>query len=195
MLTAEDSSGKVSAPDSLFRFFLQGFASGIDVTASSVSRSGQLVDSEGTSGGISWPEDKQLLIALRRNSEVVLTTGATARAENLRIPSSAKLAVISNSGDLTGTRLDATDLNLLILEGYRDSSEYIDHLATLGYKRIHVEFGPSTLSQSISAGQIGLLLDSFIDYSFLDHYASKAIVSISLGPGFLRLLAVGVATD
>ncbi len=195
MLTAEDSFGEISTSDSLFRFYLQGLTSGIQVTASLVSRSGQALDSKSGSSTISWPEDKQLLAALRRNAELVLTTGATARAENLRMPKSAKLAVISNSGDLSGTRLDPTDPNLMILSGHGDSSEYIDHLASLGYKRMHVEYGPSTMVRALGSGRIDLLVDSFIDKSFLDEFAPMAMFSLKLGPGFMRLVAFGVATD
>jgi riboflavin biosynthesis pyrimidine reductase len=195
LLKAKDSFGEVSATEDLLRFFLQGLTRGVQVTASLVSRSGQLIDSEGTSKEISWPEDKLLLSALRRNAEVVLTTGKTARAENIRMPKTAKLAVISNSGDLSGTRLEATNPDLLMLSGSVDSSEYIEHLESLGFRRLHVEYGPSTLKQSLGSGLIGVVVESYIDTSYFPDNLHKEILSMKLGPGHLRVLVVGVATD
>lgn len=108
-----------------------------------VDEFGQVVNSAGSSSGIGNQSDKLLLRALRANAQVVLTSGKTARADNYRMPRTADLAIFTNRG--------AGDLELIPKENQRLTifgsdkapgfAAAIDYLKTLGYQRIHVEFG------------------------------------------------------
>jgi riboflavin biosynthesis pyrimidine reductase len=64
-----------------------------------VSSTGSFIDTAGSSRGLSTPEDLQLLLALRKQSDLVIVDAATARNEKYRKLSSASLAVISASGN------------------------------------------------------------------------------------------------
>ena len=64
--------------------------------------SGETVDSEGSSRGLSNPVDRAILTALRDQSEAVVLGGSTLRAERVPLPRSGPLVVVSRSGDMRG---------------------------------------------------------------------------------------------
>ena len=61
---------------------------------------GQTTGSDGTSDGLTGGIDRLLLAALRRSADVVLVGAGTLRAERLRMPRTAALAVATRRGDL-----------------------------------------------------------------------------------------------
>jgi riboflavin biosynthesis pyrimidine reductase len=57
---------------------------------------------DGSSRSISTPEDRELLLTLRRQADLIIVDAQTARLEKYRSPSSgAKLAVFSKTGDFS----------------------------------------------------------------------------------------------
>jgi riboflavin biosynthesis pyrimidine reductase len=64
-----------------------------------VSASGSFFDEAGSSRGLSTTEDLALLLALRRQADLVIVDAATARKEQYRKLSSAHLAIVSASGN------------------------------------------------------------------------------------------------
>jgi riboflavin biosynthesis pyrimidine reductase len=64
-----------------------------------VSASGSFFDEAGSSRGLSTKEDLALLLALRRQADLVIVDAATARNEQYMKLSSAHLAIVSASGN------------------------------------------------------------------------------------------------
>jgi len=117
------------------------------LTASLVlGQDGNHVDVNGTSKLLGGPADLELLKYFRSRSSWVLTTGATARAERYRIPSKAKLAVLSRQGELAlPETLDASEVTVLGNDFPMSIASAILHLENLDPGGIHLEFGPQTL--------------------------------------------------
>ena len=117
------------------------------LTASLVlGQDGNHVDVNGTSKLLGGPADLELLKYFRSRSSWVLTTGATARAERYRIPSKAKLAVLSRQGELAlPESLDASEVTVLGSDFPMSIASAISHLENLDPGGIHLEFGPQTL--------------------------------------------------
>lgn len=196
MLRATDSFGELRAEADLFRLYLQGLSSGLAITASIVIDEGNFTDNQGKSDGLTWAEDRALLGALRRNSEIVLTSGLTARRESLRMPKTAKLAIMSRTGDLLGTELDTSNPNLLLLSGLAQARDYIGELRSQGFQRIQVELGLSTLKNILESSQLDLLMVSHKgseNSSFTN--TRRFAFELQLGPGRLTAYAFGVAAS
>jgi hypothetical protein len=127
--------------------YLSAVLAGFNVTASLVVDSyGSTVNENGNSRGIGGAMDLELLKLLRRQTQIVYTSGKTARAEGEIRPKKKDLAVLSrrpstetygagigkvfNMGPLSGPDLEAHSVyqGLKILRG-KD------------YQKIHCEFG------------------------------------------------------
>lgn len=67
-----------------------------------VDASGSVAGKTGTSNDISNSLDRALLVELRKQADVIVTSGATARAENLRPSKHAPIVVLSQSGEIGG---------------------------------------------------------------------------------------------
>jgi riboflavin biosynthesis pyrimidine reductase len=67
-----------------------------------INSAGDFFDESGSSRGISTKEDLELLIELRKLSDLVIVDAETARNEKYRKLSSTHLAIVSHSGDFTG---------------------------------------------------------------------------------------------
>ncbi|MDA8901983.1 hypothetical protein N9I80_01400 [Aquiluna sp.] len=117
------------------------------LTASLVlGQDGNYVDVNGTSKLLGGPADLELLKYFRSRSSWVLTTGATARAERYRIPSKAKLAVLSRQAEKAlPETLDASEVTVLGSDFPMSIASAISHLENLNPGGIHLEFGPQTL--------------------------------------------------
>ena len=122
------------------------------LTASLVlGQDGNHVDVNGTSKLLGGPADLELLKYFRSRSSWVLTTGATARAERYRIPSKAKLAVLSRQGELAlPETLDASEVTVLGSDFPMSIASAISHLENLNPGGIHLEFGPRTLLTALA---------------------------------------------
>ena len=64
-----------------------------------ISSTGSFFDESGSSRGLSTKEDLELLLALRKQADLVIVDAATARNEQYRKLSSSHLAIVSASGN------------------------------------------------------------------------------------------------
>ena len=105
-----------------------------------VGAAGEHVGPDGTSKSLGGQEDFDWFVSVRRRAEVILTSGRTYLDEDYRPPAQASLAVFSKN-------LSDADLAhgvILIAEHQASSfSMAIKHLQSLGFERIHCEFGPT----------------------------------------------------
>jgi riboflavin biosynthesis pyrimidine reductase len=129
------------------------------VTASMVvGNNGETVTQAGNSKGLGNGTDLELLKALRRQCEVVLTTGLTYRLEEYKFPGKADLAVLSRSKMIknppNGQRF------LVLNSGY---CEALDDLAAEGYQRIQVEYGLTGIKTLIETGRLDALAVSGLE--------------------------------
>jgi hypothetical protein len=148
-LQLTDRSGSVQLTGAI----LDALCAGTLISASLVvSDEGLFVDPDGVSLGISSTTDRAWLAALRRNCEVVLTSGKTYRAEGYRMPKSANLAVISREFVDTSDLVVGEGRLVHVLGEMRDVSDAIRELGSLGYSRIHVEFGPTAMRDLLASG-------------------------------------------
>ncbi|BDZ50776.1 hypothetical protein GCM10025867_30170 [Frondihabitans sucicola] len=67
--------------------------------------SGDAAGSDGTSESLSNPADRAILRAIRDVADAVVVGAASVRAEGYRVPLTAKLVVVTSSGDLSGHRI------------------------------------------------------------------------------------------
>lgn len=103
-----------------------------------VSGSGDFVDEQGSSRGISSEFDRKLIGRLRSLSDVVVTGGNTARVEQYQQPKHADLAVITRSPGLFSAFQTLTPPN-----GVAVTDWCLSRLRELGYERILLEVGPT----------------------------------------------------
>lgn len=125
------------------RLVFESLTAGLQLTMSMVvDEAGATVNSEGNSAGLGNQTDLELLKSLRRNSDVVLTSGETFRADKYRFPKSSNLAVLSHQ-----------EPDIEIPEGRKlhwmqsSFSSAIGELGALSYKRIQVEYGLTGLRE------------------------------------------------
>jgi riboflavin biosynthesis pyrimidine reductase len=149
----------------------------------SVDGSVQGVD--GTSESLSNRADRAILGAIRAESDAVLVGAATIRTEGYLLPRTARLAIVTASGDLSGARVgdehDPTKILILAPESARervhatfgaphtfvgvtaDAVGRIDLPAALDALRLHgaesvvCEGGPHLIDQLMDAGLVGEL--------------------------------------
>jgi len=139
-----------SEPADYFKELVSGFA----VTASLVAdEQGNTVSELGNSKGIGNATDLTLLIALRRQSQVILTSGKTFRNDQYTFPKNADLAVLTRQD----VEIEAPfGQKLMVLrDGYASS---LKELLALGYERIHTEFGVSGITELIRETQLDALV-------------------------------------
>jgi riboflavin biosynthesis pyrimidine reductase len=145
------------AADEYFRELVSGFA----ITASLVSdQHGNTVSTEGSSAGLGNSTDLYLLVALRRQSQVILTTGKTFRSDRYKFPKHADLSVLTNQAlDISvpnGQKLILSNL------GYQQT---LTDLKLSGYNRVHVEYGITGIRALVEAKALDALLLSSRDNS------------------------------
>ena len=143
--------------DEYFRELVSGFG----ITASLVSdKHGNTVSNEGSSAGLGNSTDLSLLVALRRQSQVILTTGKTFRSDRYKFPKHADLAVLTNQE----LKISTPDGQKLIVSnlGYQQT---LTNLILGGYKRVHVEYGITGISVLVKAKALDALLLSSRDRS------------------------------
>jgi len=147
-LQLTDRLGNVQLTDAI----LDALCAGALISASLVvSDEGLFVDPDGVSLGISSKTDRAWLAALRRNCEVVLTSGRTYRAEGYRMPKSANLAILSREFVDTSHLVVGEGQRLHVLGEMPSVSEAIRELVSLGYSRIHVEFGRTSMRELLAS--------------------------------------------
>lgn len=140
---------------------------------------------DGTSESLSSRADRAVLGAIRAESDVVLIGAASLRAEGYLLPRTARLAVVTASGDLRGASTGgATDAERLIVlgpagardrvaatlpaphtfldlpadaAGRVDLAAAVAAIAAAGSPRIVCEGGPSLAAELLAAGLVGEL--------------------------------------
>lgn len=193
MQQVTDAFGSFTAPAAdYFSHLVSGFA----ITASLVcDESGNTISSNGSSTGLGNDTDLALLIALRRQAQVIVTSGKTLRADNYRFPKFADLAV------LTSHKVDivAPEGQKLILSssGY---VQMINDLSRSDYTRMHVEYGVTGIKELIAKNALDALLLSSKRLSGVEALAGELKVSpiiIQLDDLYVGLVAwhSGTATS
>lgn len=142
------------------------------VTASLVvSANGSAVSAEGTSRGLGNVTDSNLLRWFRNRSEVVLTSGKTAELENYRLPSNPELAILSET-EREYQSLGQNKARVIFLKNIDSYSSAIGRLQSLGYSKIHCEFGPTgfvdLVNQNLTDGFV-----SSIEVAGIELFARK----------------------
>jgi len=167
-----DRLGAITANTEELSGYLRGFTAGAGSFASIVlAADGSYRDSGGGSDELSSPLDRLWLRALRARADVIISSGATVRAERLTQPSKDFL-VASKSGDLTGLRVG--DGRLLVAsdaavhESWPQRAEHFGSFAEVAdvvrgartrWQNLQVEFGAPTLAE---LARIGLLDRLFV---------------------------------
>lgn len=124
------------------------------VTASLVvDEFGRAISNSGSSKGLGNQTDLALLKWFRARSQVVLTSGKTAEAENYRLPSQARLAIFSRT-ERTYVSLADTKSQVIFLNNLGSYAQALDALHTAGYQKIHCEFGPSGFIELLCHGRV-----------------------------------------
>lgn len=148
------------------------------------SVNGQAAGSDGTSESLTNRVDRRILGTIRRLGDLVLVGAGSIRTEGYFLPKTAPLAIVTNSGDLTGHRipndvaagrvivlcpsaaapavrstLGASAASIIELAASSDGSRVdlaaaIDALHRLGYHRIVCEGGPTLAGQLVNAGVV-----------------------------------------
>lgn len=159
--------------------FFKQLVSGFAVTASLVcDEQGRTVSPLGSSKGLGNATDLELLIALRRQANVVLTSGATFRADEYRFPRSADLAVLSRQS--VDIEVPAGRKFHLIASGF---GEAIDELLNRQYGRIHVEYGLAGITEVVAKG----LLDALFLSSKSRDGVQRLSKNLGVEPTFIDL--------
>jgi hypothetical protein len=150
-----------------------------DLTASLVvGQSGNYVSDLGTSKGLGNAADFALLKHLRSRSQVVLTSGLTARLEQYKMPSTADLAILSRSGGFVPEVSDGREvIQLGEQAGYFEATAA---LRELGYDRIHTEFGAAGFTQLARQAEVDCILSSTTDAGLQAFCEQKSLAMINL---------------
>lgn len=141
------------------RELAESYGSWIGIRTNHVINSvGSFFDDTGSSRGISTKEDLELLIELRKLSDLVIVDAATARNEQYRKLSSSHLAVVSSSGDFKGIPASQAVSGVTLFSPTTPSS---DMGTTSGHVMISKQ-GPfrGILDWANSQGMKSLLLES-----------------------------------
>ena len=151
-----DSNGSYpTATGEYFRELVSGFA----ITASLVSdQHGNTVSTEGSSAGLGNSTDLALLVALRRQSQVILTSGKTFRNDRYKFPKHADLAVLTNQA--VGTLAPEGQKLIVSNLGYQKT---LTDLILSGYNRVHVEYGINGIRALVESNALDALLLSSRD--------------------------------
>ena len=168
--------------DSIGEFFpepaeyFKALCSGFEITASLVvDKDGLTVNSSGNSKGIGNAVDLALLIALRKNANLVLTSGLTFRNEAYKMPKNADLAVFSRKAiDFSG--LEIPEGRDAIAIGAQEAGSYLEALDAClgrGYKGIHIEFGERGIMELFEHGRIDALFISSLHPDGLERFLER----------------------
>ena len=121
------------------------------ITASMVvDDAGSHIGPDGTSKSLGGESDLELLMLFRKRAGTVLTTGLTARSENYRLPSSSALAILTRLAiETLPEQLRVEQVRLIGNEIILTPDEAIQELMTSSPTPIHIEFGPTALTETL----------------------------------------------
>ena len=151
------------------------FSPGTITASLVVSSTGAAVSDLGNSAGLGNDTDLEFLKWLRSRAEVVLTSGLTAEIENYRMPTKAKLAILTNQNrnyPRLSNNLD--DVIWCKADSYVGA---LDHLQKAGYKTIHTEFGPTGFVSLVDSGLVDGFISSKSKSGIMD-FASEHSLSV-----------------
>ncbi len=156
-------------PLDLIPLAMQSLASGLKTTTSLVvDEFGKTVNELGSSSGIGNAVDLELLKGLRRNADVVLTTGATFRADQYKFPKTSDLAVLS-----TRQPVMQVPQNKRLTWIKSDYVKAFSDLESAGYHRIHVEYGMTGMNSLRSARYPIVLFISSVTSQGVDRFLEE----------------------
>jgi riboflavin biosynthesis pyrimidine reductase len=139
---------------------------------------GSAAGSDGTSESLTNSADRKILGVIRELADIVLVGAQSVRAEGFVLPRSARLAIVTGSGNLSGHRITATDDRVYVLcpaaaaplaaaslpgariievaddRGALDPAVVLETLRAEGFGSIVCEGGPSLVAQFARAGLI-----------------------------------------
>jgi riboflavin biosynthesis pyrimidine reductase len=145
------------------------------------SLTGSATGADGTSETLTSRDDRAILGVIRAHADVVLVGAQTVRAEGYIVPRASRLAVVTASGDLSGSRLAAAapedrdrvlilapearadvvraavaplGVRVVPVPGDADPAALVAALGAEGLPRIVCEGGPGLASAFASAGAI-----------------------------------------
>ncbi|GAA5027211.1 dihydrofolate reductase family protein [Microbacterium fluvii] len=145
------------------------------------SLTGAAAGEDGTSDTLTSTLDRRILGLIRADADAVVVGAQSVRAEGYVVPRTARLAVVTSSGDLSGHRLDddgsaervlvvcpqeraddvsqrlptgATVVPVASAGGHLRPEDIVDALARRGLRRLVCEGGPSLAAQFADAGLI-----------------------------------------
>ncbi len=156
--------------------YLKELVAGFAITASLVcDDEGNTVNQSGSSAGLGNQTDLALLVALRRKSQLVLTSGRTFRADSYRFPKQADLAVLTNQS----IQIDIPAGQRLLTKnsGY---TKAVLELCAEGYSRIHIEYGITGIRELVAHRQLDALFLSSESLSGVDKLARNLAVTPSI---------------
>lgn len=174
MLTQiSDSFGSFSEQTEVY---LKELVAGFSITASLVcDQNGNTVGKSGSSKELGNQTDLALLIALRRKSQVILTSGATFRADQYRFPRNADLAVLT-----TGSIAMDVPVGQKLLVKKSGYLEALRELSTEGYSRVHVEYGITGIRELLASRSLDALFLSSKSLTGLQTLASQLAVTATV---------------
>ncbi len=136
-----------------------------------VSETGSAVSPNGSSKGLGNQTDSSLLKWFRSRSQIVFTSGKTAEIENYRYPSSAGLAILSRT-DRSYHSLGSDVSKVILLRNLESYSAALAELASMGFTKIHSEFGPTGFIELVNLGLVDGFVSS-IEVSGIEAFAKK----------------------
>lgn len=116
--------------------------------------------SDGKTGSINNPVDKEVFHLLRRQSEVIIVGGGTARAERYG-PAVRPLVVVSASGALPERLQGVEGVQVEHGGGPLELRSMIERLRAEGFQQLLCEGGPSLLGDLLRAGLVDELCTTF----------------------------------
>lgn len=133
-----------------------------------IDSSGRFIDDSGSSRGLSTLADRELLVELRRQSDLVIVDAATARQERYQQLSNCTLAIVSKSGDFseipaagqskvvcfTGTEVSLADLEANSIAGLNPIAEILQWAKQQGFQAPLIETGPTLTRIAAQSGAL-----------------------------------------
>lgn len=150
MPRVSDAFGEFSTDVDLY---FRELATGFNITASLVAdENGNTVSDAGNSSGLGNETDLALLIALRRQSQVILTSGKTFRNDHYKFPKQADLAVLTNQA----VEIVVPFGRKLIISsgGYQET---LNEISASSYEHVHVEYGITGIRSLVQAKALDAL--------------------------------------
>lgn len=125
--------------------------------------------SDGTSRTLGGQADFDWFVSLRRRADVILTSGKTFRDESYRKPKAAEIAVFSRSNNALTLDFEIIQIGPEVAMSFQEA---VNHLHSLGFERIHCEFGPTGFV-ALSKEQSVVSFLSSDSLSGIESFASK----------------------